>query len=159
MLGTKEYNKEFVVLPHHLKYMRKYYFARTDRHFPSLRRHRVLPGTAFCGALWAATFSMPLRPRPGPFVAASWCSHWDRALDLGTKGTRLFQCLFSSLCRPVFGDRVCPLCEREIPSQQNYFDHLNSDHLNKGYGPEVLRNILENDSQSVLDLASCVLSL
>ena len=93
------------------------------------------------------------------FVAASWCSHWDRALDLGTKGTRLFQCLFSSLCRPVFGDRVCPLCEREIPSHQNYFDHLNSDHLNKGYGPEVLRNILENDSQSVLDLASCVLSL
>ena len=93
------------------------------------------------------------------FVAASWCSHWDRAPDLGTKGTRLFQCLFSSLCRPVFGDRVCPLCEREIPSHQNYFDHLNSDHLNKGYGPEVLRNILENDSQSVLDLASCVLSL
>ena len=67
-------------------------------------------------------------------VAASWCSHWDRALDLGTKGTRLFQCLFSSLCRPVFGDRVCPLCEREIPSQQNYFDHLNSDHLNNVYG-------------------------
>ena len=66
-----------------------------------------------------------------------------------------------TLCRPVFGDRVCPLpvCERKIPSHQNYFDHLNSDHLNNVYGLEVLRNILEDDSQSVLDLASCALSL
>ena len=72
-------------------------------------------------------------------------------------GTRLFQWLFSSLCRPVFGDRVCPLCEREIPSHQNYFDHLNSDQLNNVYGLKVLRNILENGSQSVMDLASCVL--
>ena len=34
-------------------------------------------------------------------VAACWCSVWDRALDLGTKGTRLSQCLFSTLCRPL----------------------------------------------------------
>ena len=27
-------------------------------------------------------------------VAASWCSHWDRAQDLGTKGTRLFSMPF-----------------------------------------------------------------
>ena len=43
-------------------------------------------------------------------VAANWCS-----LDFFS----------GSLCRPVFGDCVCPLCEREIPSS-------NSDHLNNG---------------------------
>ena len=55
--------------------------------------------------------------------------HWTlepRELD--------FFSAFSPLCRPVFGDRVCPLCEREIPSHQNCFDHLNSDHLNNVYG-------------------------
>ena len=56
-------------------------------------------------------------------------------------------------------DRVCPLCQREIPSHQKYFDHQNSDHLNNVYGLKVLINILDNDSQSVMDLASCVLSL
>ena len=56
-------------------------------------------------------------------VAASWCRLWDQAMDLGTKGTGLIQCLLSSLCRPVFGDRQCPHCGDKIPLSQNFFDH------------------------------------
>lgn len=40
-------------------------------------------------------------------VSTSWCSHWDRALDFGTKRMRLFQCLFSSLCHPFFAQNTC----------------------------------------------------
>ena len=82
-------------------------------------------------------------------VAASWCSMWDKALDLGTKGTRPSQCLFSTLWCPVFGDHICPLCENQIPSDHIYFDHLNSVHLNNEYS-DVLTNILKDNSQSVL---------
>ena len=70
-------------------------------------------------------------------VAASWCSMWDKALDLGTKRTRLSQYLFSTLCHLVFGDHICPLCESQIPSHHNYFDHLNSIHLNDEYSEDV----------------------
>ena len=92
-------------------------------------------------------------------VAASWCSMWDKALDLGTKGTRLSQCLFSTLCHPVFGDRICPQCESQIPSHHNHFDHLKTVHLNNEYSEDVLTNILEDNSQSIWNLASIVSSL
>lgn len=55
-------------------------------------------------------------------VAANWCSMWNRALDLGKKELDS-QCLFSTLCRPVFGDQICPLCKC-LPTHQNYFDHF-----------------------------------
>ena len=66
-------------------------------------------------------------------VASSWCRLWDQALDLGIKGTRLTQCLFHFLCRPTFGDRLCPHCATEIPPNQSYFEHLNFDNLDNSY--------------------------
>ena len=77
-------------------------------------------------------------------VAASWWGMWDKALDLGTKGTRLSQCLFSILCPTVFSNGVCPLCESQILSHHNYFERLNTVHMNN---KNVLNfsNILEDD--------------
>ena len=86
-------------------------------------------------------------------TATSWCSLWDKPLDLGTKGTRLSQCLFSTLCHPVFGDCVCKLCENQIPSHHSYFDHMNFTHLNSEYNENILVNLLENNSQNVWNLA------
>ena len=58
-------------------------------------------------------------------VAASWCSLWDHALDYGTKGTKLLQILFSSLCQPLFSDRHCHLCENSIlPANECFFSHF-----------------------------------
>ena len=41
---------------------------------------------------------------------------WDEALEHGIRGTKLMQHLFNALSRPVFGDRICPHCERQHPS-------------------------------------------
>ncbi len=62
-------------------------------------------------------------------VASSWGRIWDLALDHGAKGTCLFQHLFSSLCRPVFGERKCPHCEGTIPHEQTFFGHLCDHHI------------------------------
>ena len=45
------------------------------------------------------------------FIAASWNSTWDQALEFGVRDTRLMQTLFNSLSRPVFGNKSCPHCE------------------------------------------------
>ena len=75
-------------------------------------------------------------------VAASWWGMWDKALDLGTKGTRLSQCLFSLLCPTVFSDGVCPLCESQILSHHNYFERLNTVHMNN-------KNVLNFSNTSI----------
>ena len=90
------------------------------------------------------------------FVASSWCRLWDQALDLGIKGTRLTQCLFHSLCRPTFGDRLCPHCITEIPRNQSYFEHLNFDHLDNSYDQDEIETILEEGGQLVMDFAKSV---
>ena len=90
------------------------------------------------------------------FVASSWCRLWDQALDLGIKGTRLTQCLFHSLCRPTFGDRLCPHCTTEIPRNQSYFEHLNFDHLDNSYDQDEIETILEEGGQLVMDFAKSV---
>ena len=51
-------------------------------------------------------------------------------LYIGTKGTRLIQCLFSCLCRPEFGDCLCPHCSDKISFSQN---HLCNEHLKHEY--------------------------
>jgi hypothetical protein len=45
----------------------------------------------------------------------SWLKIWDMALDHGVKGTRAALCLFNTISRPLFGDRLCPRCETQVP--------------------------------------------
>ena len=82
-----------------------------------------------------------------------WCSMCDKALDLGIKGTRLSQCLFS-LFATQFLVTVSGHYEIKYSSHHNYFDHLNSVHLNNGCSEDVLTNTLEDDSQSLASLVS-----
>ena len=89
------------------------------------------------------------------FVASSWCRLWGQALDLGIKGTRLTQCLFHSLCRPTFGDRLCPHCTTEILPNQSYLEHLNFDHLDNSYDQDEIETILEG-GQLLMDFAKSV---
>ena len=57
-------------------------------------------------------------------IITSWCHMWDLALDRGEWGTRLTQCLFKSLCHPLFGDCSCPHCSGHITSDIIFFKHL-----------------------------------
>ena len=52
-------------------------------------------------------------------VSSNWCRVWNTALDHGVKGTRLVQLLFRSLCRPTFGDRLCPHCSSAMNQPKN----------------------------------------
>ena len=63
------------------------------------------------------------------FIAASWNSTWDQALEFGVRGKMLMQILFNSLSRAVFGNKCCPRCEDTITT--SYQEHLFSSHLNK----------------------------
>ena len=68
-------------------------------------------------------------------VAASWCSLWDHALDYGTKGTKLLQILFSSLCQPLFSDRHYHHCENSIlPANECFFSHFTGPGTGRGRG-------------------------
>ena len=62
-------------------------------------------------------------------TASGWCRIWDLALDYGYRGTKLAQCLFRCLCKPLFGDRMCPHCNTQISSNLTYFEHLCSRHI------------------------------
>ena len=88
-------------------------------------------------------------------VAASWCRLWDQTMDLGTKGTGLIQHLLSSLCHPVFVDHLCPYCGHEIPSNQIFFDHLCSEHLDCEYN-QSMGEILEEGGQDVFNMATVI---
>ena len=76
-------------------------------------------------------------------VSSNWCRVWDTALDHGVKGTRLVQLLFRSLCRPTFGDHLCPHCSSTIPIDQSYFEHLFHCHIN--FNLDSLSSMLEGD--------------
>ena len=88
-------------------------------------------------------------------VAASWCRLWDLALDYGTKGTKLTQSLFASLCQPLCRDRICRLCGNRIPSDKNFFDHLCITHLQRHYNDHVA-SILEEGGESIMEMAASV---
>ena len=47
-----------------------------------------------------------------------WSRVWDTALDRGCSGTKLSQCLFKTLCWPLFGDRKC---HYPSPPKPNFF--------------------------------------
>ena len=58
-----------------------------------------------------------------------WSRVWDTALDRGCSGTKLSQCLFKTLCWPLFGDRKCQYCTTQVPLNQTFFQHLCCCHL------------------------------
>ena len=58
----------------------------------------------------------------------SWLKIWDMALDQGMRGSRAAVCLFSTLSRPLFGDRLCPRCATAIPKDFTYIEHLVDHH-------------------------------
>jgi len=62
-------------------------------------------------------------------VASSWNSLWDEALDYRIRGTRLMQSLFSTLSRPLFGNRLCPHCDGEIGNDLSFHQPLISQPL------------------------------
>ena len=50
----------------------------------------------------------------------SWLRIWDMALDHGVQGTRNTLCLFNTLSRPLFGNRLCPCCETPVVEDLTY---------------------------------------
>ena len=54
----------------------------------------------------------------------SWLKIWDTALDHGVRGSRAALCVFNTLSRPLFGDRLCPHCEVSIAENSTYLEHL-----------------------------------
>ena len=62
-----------------------------------------------------------------PRIASSWCKLWDIAQDHGDHGTRLIQHLQSVMCRHVFGEQECTICNNPIHQSTLYFEHVCSD--------------------------------
>ena len=60
-------------------------------------------------------------------IVNEWCGVWDEALNFGTKGTKLSQSLFKTLCKPLFGNKLCKICSTPI-SEYTYIDHICSSH-------------------------------
>ena len=90
-------------------------------------------------------------------IALCWCRIWDSALDKGLHGTRLSQCLFKSLCLPLFGERRCKYCTAHIPLTCTFFEHLCHSHLD--FNASLLPPVLENCGHEVFNLAAEILSL
>ena len=63
-----------------------------------------------------------------PKLVDDWCNLWNPALDFGTRGTKVAQVLFKILTRPIFGEKICPLCSSSITSEPTFFDHLATSH-------------------------------
>ena len=64
----------------------------------------------------------------------SWCRLWDTALDCGVKGTRGLQTLLREMCRPVFENSVCNLCNESLNVNDLWLDHICHNH------PEIINN-------------------
>ena len=90
-------------------------------------------------------------------ITTSWCRIWDLALDRGERGMRLVQCLFKSLCHPLFGDRRCPHCSSHIASDITFFEHLCQQHIKFEAGN--LCTVLNSDDDSIFSLAMQILNL
>ena len=90
-------------------------------------------------------------------IASGWCRIWDSALDQGYRGTKLSQCLFRSLCHPLFCDRKCQYCDAYIPSDMTHFQHLCQSHLN--FSESQLPALLDEGGDNLFQLASRIMNL
>jgi len=94
-------------------------------------------------------------------VASSWNSFWDEALDFdyGVRGTRLMQSLFSTLSRPLFGNRLCPHCNGEIRNDLSFHQHLFSIHLTTFNSQDIAHWLEEKNFPELFKLAEDISSL
>ena len=79
-----------------------------------------------------------------PTLIDKWKSLWDKALDFGTKGTKVAQKLYHLCTKPLFGDRMC----KNIITELSFIDHLTQ--------PPILDG-LEHDSSSVFSITANLL--
>ena len=92
-------------------------------------------------------------------AAPSWLKIWDMALDHGARGTKAAVCFFSSLSRPLFGDRLCPHCNLSIPQDFSYLEHLVETHHELQLGTvNELTDMTISAAPSIIDLGKRFLS-
>ena len=53
-----------------------------------------------------------------------WLKIWDMALDYVIRGTKAALCLYGTLSRPLFGNRLCPRCVSSVTAGLTYIQHL-----------------------------------
>jgi len=87
-------------------------------------------------------------------VASSWNSFWDETLDYGVRGTRLMQSLFSTLSRPLFGNRLCLHCN--LSFHQDLFSIL---HLTTFNSQDITYWLEEKNFPELFKLAEDISSL
>ena len=80
-------------------------------------------------------------------TCASWPKLWDMALDHGVHSTDALQPLFCTLTRPMFGQRICPVCETQ-QVEPSHFEHYITHHT-PITNSEFIIDLLANESVDV----------
>ena len=91
----------------------------------------------------------------------SWCRLWDIALDRGVKGTRGLQTLLREMCRPIFTNSVCTLCEADIDQNSLWFEHICCKHpdiVNNRSVSQVITSLCKLDHEEIFAVANSNLS-
>ena len=64
----------------------------------------------------------------------NWLRVWEAARDKGPYWTKISQSFYKLLTKPLFGERICQLCDSYIPEHTSFFCHLTpvhtSSHIN-----------------------------
>ena len=58
----------------------------------------------------------------------NWLRVWEAARDKGSYWTNISQFFYRLLTRPLFGDRICMVCESGIQEDTSFFSHLIKSH-------------------------------
>ncbi len=82
-----------------------------------------------------------------PILIDKWKSLWDKALDFGTKGTKVAQKLYNLCTKPLFGEKICYLCNNPI-NDPSFIVHLGSQH-NIDFTP--ILNGLKDDPSTIFE--------
>ena len=53
-----------------------------------------------------------------------WCQLWDRALDLGTRGTEQLQRIVHLLSQPIYPNFTCLLCHQQVNPTTTWLSHV-----------------------------------
>ena len=96
---------------------------------------------------FALVCACAFRKRAHISTCASWPKLWDMALDHGVHGTDALQALFRTLTRPMFGQRICPVCETQ-QVEPSHFEHYITHHT-PITNSEFIIDLLANESVDV----------
>jgi len=55
-----------------------------------------------------------------------WCQLWDRALDLGTRGTEQLQRIVHLLAQPIYKNFTCLLCHQQVNPTTTWLSHVSA---------------------------------